>query len=149
METKQMSVQVRNLIIKNRNKGLSNREIGQKYSVSEAVVRKNWKKYQEIGTVADKYGRKRKRKTNPVEDRRIIREMKINPTVTSRVIRKNVQLNISERTVRRRLRDAGLRNSFALQHPFIQKANKIKRLAFAKKYVDKPVNIWKKILWSD
>jgi len=54
-----------------------------------------------------KYGHGRKRKTNPVEDRRIIRETKINSTVTGRVIWENVQINISERTVRRRLREAG------------------------------------------
>jgi len=149
MKTKQISVQIRNLIVKDRQKGLSNREIGRKYGVSEAAVRKIWKKFEKIGTVIDMTGRGRKRKTNPVEDRRIIRETKKNPTVTSRVIRENLQLNVSERTVRRRLREAGLKNNFALRRPLIRKANKIKRLEFAKKYADKPVDFWKKILWSD
>jgi len=36
-----------------------------------------------------------------------------------------------------------------LRRTLIRKANKIKRLEFAKKYVDKPVDFWKKILWSD
>lgn len=149
METKQISLQIRKLIVKDRQNGLSNRKIGHKYGVSEAAVRKIWKKFQELGTVADKIGRGRKRKTSIKEDRRIIRETKKNSTITSRVIRENLQLNISERTVRRRLREAGLRNNFALRRPLIRKANKMKRLEFAKKYADKPLDFWKKVLWSD
>jgi len=96
MKTKQISVQIRNLIVKDRQKGFSNRKIDRKYEVSEAAVRKIWKKFEKIGTVMDMTRRGRKRKTNPVEDRRIIRETKKNPTVTSRVIRENLQLNVSE-----------------------------------------------------
>lgn len=149
METKQIALQIRKLIVKDCQKELSNREIGRKYDVSEGAVRNIWKKFQELGTITDEVGRGRKRKTNPIEDRRIIREVKKNSIVTSRVIRENMQLNISERTVRRRLREAGLRNSFAVRRPLIRKANKIKRLEFAKKYADKPVDFWKKVLWSD
>lgn len=84
-----------------------------------------------------------------MDDRKIIREVKKNPTITSRVILENTGLNISDRTVRRRLRGAGFKNSFAQRRPLIRKANKIKRLEFAKKYVNKPISFWKKVIWSD
>lgn len=40
MESKQISLQIRNRIVKDRQEGLCNREIGRKYCVSEAAVRK-------------------------------------------------------------------------------------------------------------
>lgn len=49
--------------------------------------------------------------------------------------------------MRRRFRETGLKNSFAL--PFDSEGDKIKRLEFVKKYADKPVDFWKKIVWSD
>lgn len=109
-------------------------EIGRKYGISEAVVKKIWKKFQKLGTVADKTGRGRKRKTNPVEDYPGNEEK-------SNCYQPCDSGNHSDKqTVRRKLREAGLRNSFALCRLLIRKANKIKYLEFAKKYADKPVD---------
>ena len=51
--------------------------------------------------------------------------------------------------MRRRLKDVNLKNCLARRKPQINKVHKRKRLAFAKKYVNKPLSFWEKIIWSD
>lgn len=124
MGKKQISVEIRKLIVKNRQEGLSYREIARKYDLSEAGARKICKKHEELGSVADRTGRGRKRKTTTSDDRRISREVAKNPFATSRVIRENADLNISERTVRRRLQESGFKSGFAQRRPLIRNVNR-------------------------
>ena len=42
-----------------------------------------------------------------------------------------------------------LKSCLARRKPQINKVHKRERLAFTKKYVNKPLSFWKKILWSD
>ena len=60
MASKQISLQVRNLIVKDHERGLSNRYVARKFEVSEGAVRKILKKCKELGAMADKSGRCRK-----------------------------------------------------------------------------------------
>lgn len=78
-----------------------------------------------------------------------MRESRHNPSTTSRNIVEQLKLNISSRTVRRRLKEAGLKSYVARRKPHISKVNKKKRLAFAKKYINKPLSFWKQVIWSD
>ena len=58
-------------------------------------------------------------------------------------------MNISDRTVRRRLNDFGLQGCIVKKKPLVCRRNRLKRLDFAKKYALKPVTFWKRMLWSD
>ena len=78
-----------------------------------------------------------------------MRETQRNSSITLRNIVKTLKLNISSRIVRRRLKDVNLKSCLARCKPQINKVHKRKRLAFAKKYVNKPLSSWKKIIWSD
>ena len=78
-----------------------------------------------------------------------MRETQRNSSITLRNIVKTLKLNISSRTVRRRLKDVNLKSCLARRKLQINKVHKRKRLAFAKKYVNKPLSFWKKIIWSD
>ena len=51
--------------------------------------------------------------------------------------------------MRRRLKDVNLKSCLARRKPQINKVHKRERLAFAKKYVNKPLSFWKKIIWSE
>ena len=82
-------IEIRKLIIKDQKNGISKREIARRYEISEGAVRKICKKFEKIGIINDKSGRGRKRKTTAMDDRKIIREVKKNPTITSRVILQN------------------------------------------------------------
>lgn len=57
-----ISIQVRELVIKDQKKGISKREIGRKYQISEGAVRKICEKFKELGIVGDKSGRGRKKR---------------------------------------------------------------------------------------
>ena len=78
-----------------------------------------------------------------------MRETQRNPSITSRNIVETLKLNISSRTVRRRLKDVNLKSCLTRRKPQINKVHKRKRLTFAKKYVNKPLSFWKKIIWTN
>lgn len=140
---------LRNLIVSDCKNKLSYRKIAEKYKVSKSAVYKIYAKYLQHNTVKNLHGRGRKRNTSAYDDRRIVRESRHNPSTTSRNIVEQLKLNISSRTVRRRLKEAGLKSYVARRKPHISKVNKKKRLAFAKKYINKPLSFWKQVIWSD
>jgi len=149
MAGKQTCTQIRKLIIKDIQDGFSQRKVATKFKVSKTQVQKLWKKFRETGSVADKAGRGRNRATTVRDDSRIVREIKKNPCLTIRAIQENLKLNVSHKTIRRRLHEVNLHSKLAKRRPFINKRNKIKRLEFAKKYAEMPINFWKNVLWSD
>ena len=67
--------------------------------------------------------------------------------------RKNLKLvhgvNISDRTVRSRLNEFGLRGCIPKKKPFVSAKNRSKRLLFSNKYGLKGIDFWKRVLWSD
>ena len=85
--------------------------------------------------------------------RLIVRQFKRNPLITPKTValewNKTATVPISERTIRRRLMEAGIKTYIAKPIPFITPKNKLKRLEFAKKYIMKSVSFWRKVLWTD
>lgn len=108
MTGRQISYQVRSLIIKDCKRGVSQQKIAQKYEVSKSVVQKLYKKFLNTGTVADQSGRGRTRSTTWRDDANIIRMVKKDSRTTVRNICESLQLSISDRTVHRRLQEADL-----------------------------------------
>ena len=51
--------------------------------------------------------------------------------------------------MRGRLKDMNLKSCLARRKLQINKVHKRKRLAFAKKYVNKSLSFWRKIIWND
>lgn len=80
-----------------------------------------------------------KRNIIAYEDRKIVR--------VSRNIVEQLRLNVSLRTVRRKLKETDLKNCVARRNSYILKIQKKKRLNFAKKYINKPLSFWKQIIW--
>ena len=140
---------IRKLVVGDVNNGQSHREVAKHYKISKAAVGKILKKMETFGSVVDRPGRGRKRKTDARTDKKIIREVKKNLKVTIRQIQEKLQLSVSRRTVRRRIQAQGFRSKMAVRRPFISKANKAKRLKFAKEHADKPLQYWKTVLWTD
>lgn len=150
MTGRQIAYSVRNLIITDCESGVSQRKIAEKYAISKSAVQKLYKKFLNAGTVADQPGRGRTRSTT-WRDAQMIRMVKKDPTTTIRNLHKSFHQTISDRTVRRRLREANLRSftRFTRKRPLLNKRNKKKRLEFAIKYVNQPMEFWKRILWTD
>lgn len=149
MLSKAIPLCIRKLVVRDVQNGESHRAVAKKYSISKAAVGKILLKLKTFGSVVDRPGRGRKRKTDARTDTKIMREVKKNPKVTVREIQETLQLSVSGRTVRRRLVAQGLNSKLARKRPFISKANKAKRLKFAKEHADKPLEFWKTVLWTD
>lgn len=146
---RQIGENIRKMIVADRKKGHSFAQIARAYELSKSGARKIVLKCDKFNTVRDLAGRGRKRKTTVREDHRILREAKKNCTISASEIVRNCDLNVSARTVRRRLNEVGLGSHFQKKKPLISKRNKFKRLAFAKKYISRPHSFWNKVLWSD
>lgn len=149
---RQISYQVRNLIINDCKRSVPQRNIAEKYKISKSAVQKLFKKFLNTGTMVDQDpGRRRTRSTTWRDDanRNIIRMVKKDPKTTVRNLHESLRLIISDRTVRRRLREADLHSHFARKCPLINNKNKKKRLEFAKKYANQSMEFWKRVLWTD
>lgn len=109
----EICARLRNIIVSDCKNNQSYRNIAQKYNVSKSSVHKIYKKYLKHGRVDNLRGRGRKRNTSAYEDGRIVRVSRRNPTITSRNIVEQLRLNVSSRTVRRRLKEVGLKNFVA------------------------------------
>lgn len=96
-----------------------------------------------------KTGSRRKKKTSNAEDRLIYRHVRSNPSASTREIAEDLKLNISSRTIRRRIENCGLKSYARKKKPLLRKANIKKRLQFAKKYVNMPLSYWERVIWTD
>lgn len=142
-------MQIRNLILRDAKRNLSQRKIAEKFGVSRGAVQKIILKHQKFGSVADRTGRGSKRKSSARTDDLIIRQIKKDPRTTVRAIKERLDLTISERTIRRRMAERELKSYFAKKRPMISKVNKHKRLLFARNHINKPLEFWKHVIWSD
>lgn len=102
-----------------------------------------------LGTVERKFGSGRPRKTSVHTDRIIPRLARSDPDKSCRVIKEDLNLDVTSRTVSNRLRETGLHSFFKKKKPLLRKVNIKKRLDFARKYASRPVDFWKKIVWTD
>lgn len=146
---KEISLQVRKLIIEDHQSGLSFAKIAEKYKISKSGAEKVCKKFETSHQITNLPGRGRKRATNYRQDALIVRQTKVKSNISSSEIKDQLNLNVSTKTIRRRLHEKGLSSRVSIKKPMITLKNKKKRLEFAKKYVDMPLSFWKKVVWSD
>lgn len=95
----------------------------------------------------------RPRKTTRKEDSLIYRASVADPFKSSTAIQKDIStkfgINISSRTVRRRLNEKNLRGCIVQHKPLVSKKNLRSRILFAREHINKPMIFWKNTLWSD
>ena len=88
--------------------GVAWKKIRSDFSTNNATIDRILNKFKTFNLIARKPGSGRKRKTTTTEDRRIVREVKKNPFVTSTEINRDLQSPVSVRTIRRRITERGL-----------------------------------------
>ncbi|GFW08715.1 transposable element Tcb2 transposase [Trichonephila clavipes] len=97
----QLSEFERGLIIGMKTAGWSTRRVAGQVDRSECAVRNCWKQWTREGTHARKTGSRATRKTTRREDRRIVRQALVDPTVTRSTIRADVGVAIVPQTISR------------------------------------------------
>ncbi|GFV37135.1 HTH_Tnp_Tc3_2 domain-containing protein [Trichonephila clavipes] len=90
--------------------GWSTRRVAGQVNRSECAVRNCWEQWTREGTHARKTGSGATRKTTRREDRRIVRQALVDPTVTRSTIRADVGVAIVPQTISRHLAEANLKS---------------------------------------
>ena len=98
-----------------------------------------------------KHGSGRPRRTTGVDDRAIIRVMKSNRgTTADEILAALPVLNVSNRTVRRRITETGeFKSYWRINKPFINEINRKIRVQWCRDRLHWPIEWWRKVLWSD
>lgn len=103
----------------------------------------------EHGRLVDAGRSGRPRITQGETDRQIVAAVVVDPFITAKEIREQLNLSISCCTIRRRLNEAGLRNCVAAQKPRLTDRQKCLRLKFARAVKDWGAEEWEKVVFSD
>ena len=150
---KKHSNDLHELVIKHVLKGDTEREIAQKVLISRNTVHSIIEKYKSTKCVASIWGRGRKQKTNANIDRIIQGKIKVHRRKAAFSVKSELRtgfgLTISESTIRRRLYEIGFKGYVGREKPYVSKDNQVKRLHYAKTYLEKTVGYWNEVLWSD
>lgn len=101
------------------------------------------------GDVKDEGGRGRKRKTSEEEDIDIVASSVIDPHLTSRQLQKELELEVSWRTIDGRLQRAGLFGRVARKKRIFSDEEKKKRISFAEGYKSWTVREWSRVIFAD
>ncbi|GFY08677.1 HTH_Tnp_Tc3_2 domain-containing protein [Trichonephila clavipes] len=106
----QLSEFERGLIIWIKTAGWSTRSVAGQVDRSECAVRNCWEQWTREGTHERKTGPGATRKTTRREDRRILRQALVEPTLTRSTIRADVGVAIVPQTISRHLAEANLKS---------------------------------------
>lgn len=133
--------------------GYSQRRIARTLGVPRTTVRDAIRRFQETGSYTRRPGQGRQRCTSARDDRFIVSNVLRNRFCTATEARTRLfevrNVNVSERTIRRRLAESNLRAYRPARAPQLLPQHRRARLAFARQYVDWTVEDWKDILFSD
>ena len=140
---------VRQAIVKLHKEKHTIREISEKVKRSKSVVGRVVKSYNDTGKIVSAYKTGRPRKTSVREDR-IMQRMSLKDRFkTCTEINRTSCVNVSRRTVSRRLQEIELFNRTPRKKPLVSSKNKKKRLEFANRYVIWTYEKWAKVFFSD
>ncbi|KAH9085146.1 hypothetical protein LEN26_020630 [Aphanomyces euteiches] len=152
-QRKEHPIELRLRVLSKHKQGFGYKRIAKELDMAPSSVRNIVIMFKTEGrtTVSPRSGRGRS--TTVYVDRLIHREALKDRRASTPTIAKGLEIFhdviVSEETVRRRLRDFGLNGRAARKKPFISKANRLKRLAFAKKHLLWSPEDWKRVLFSD
>lgn len=153
VKTAELSLEIRSAILTKFNAGTKVQDIANEYQVSRQTIYYQINKFKKNNTLRNLKRTGPKRKTTLIDDRVLLREFKKNvflkPRQAAELFNATAKTPISERTIRRRLKDAKFQTFRCKDVPYITKINKQKRLAFAKEHLNKPKEFWRRVLWTD
>lgn len=131
------------------NDGRTGEYIAHKLQCSERAVYRVLKRFRQYNTPVSGSRSGRPRSTSEADDISIAVTARVEPFTPPRGIRRKLDLDVSPRTIDRRLREAGLFGRVA-RHKRVYAAAEIRsRLAFAEGYKHWTADQWSKVLFSD
>ncbi|GFU21560.1 transposable element Tcb1 transposase [Trichonephila clavipes] len=145
----QLSKFERGLIIGMKTTGWSTRRVAGQVDRSECAVRNCWEQWTREGTHAWKTGSGATRKTTRREDRRIVRQALVDPTVTRSTIRADVGVAIVPQIISRHLAEANLKSKRPIRAIPLTPEHQQLRLQWCQAKSMWNVRDWQKVVFSD
>lgn len=153
MKTSEIPVSVRDRVIFLRKRGESYRKIGKTLNLHFATVQCIIKKYEKTGSTENQSRSGRPMALSIRDRRNIVKQAIKNPFVSARTLSNDIETasgkTVCPQTIRNILHSAGIYGRSARRKPFISETNREKRLGFARTYVNKPIEFWKQVIFSD
>lgn len=134
------------------NEGRLQTEVAKRLGVSQSAISRAKKRVEESGKLTSRPRSGRPRVTTPRTDNKIHLDIKKNPFLTSAKLKQRLPATsrVSERTIRRRLKDEfGLPARKPVKKPLLTAFQMKRRYNFAKKYAKWTKEQWEKVLFSD
>ncbi|GFV57518.1 transposable element Tc1 transposase [Trichonephila clavipes] len=145
----QLSEFDRDLIIGMKSAAWSTRRVAGQVDRSECAVRNCWEQWTREGTHARKTGSGATRKTTRREDRGIVRQALVDPTVTRSTIRADVGEAIVPQTISRHLAEANLKSKRPFRALPLTPGHRQLRLQWCQARSMWNVTDWQKVVFSD
>lgn len=130
---------------------MSSKAIGANLGYHHTVISRLVQKHAQTGEVKDRARSGRPPVTTPRENRNLLRLVRREPFKTSTVLKRLwlPDRRFSTRTVRNRLKSAGLRSRRVIKRPRLRDHHKDARLAWCIARQNLNLRSWRKIHWSD
>ncbi|GFW37601.1 transposable element Tc1 transposase [Trichonephila clavipes] len=145
----QLSEFERGLIIGMKTAGWLTRRVAGHVDRSQCSVRNCWEQWTREGTHARKTGSGATRKTTRREDRRIVRQALVDPTVTRSTIRADVGVAIVPQTISRHLAEANLKSKRPFRALPLTPEHRQLRLQWCQARSMWNVTDWQNVAFSD
>ncbi|GFW71607.1 transposable element Tc1 transposase [Trichonephila clavipes] len=145
----QLSEFERCLIIGMKTAGWSTRRVAGQVDRSECAVRNCWDQWTREGTHTRNTGSGATRKTTRRENRRIVRQALVDPTVTRSTIRADVGVAIVPQTISRHLAEANLKSKRPFRTLRLTREHRQLRLQWCQARSMWNVTDWQKVVFSD
>lgn len=142
-------IALRGQIIGLKRSGFSVSAIAHELGITNKTVNKWWRRWEAEGNLRDRPRSGAPRLTTPDDNRRIIEEATAHPLTDAVSIRDRLHLQVSGETVRRRLREGGLRHRIPATKEKLTARHRLDRLRFAETYVNEGLDFWGRVIFSD
>lgn len=133
--------------------GRSQRYVAQRFGVSRSTVQRVHTRFLETGLSTRRPGTGPQRLTTERDDRFVVSQSLRNRHLTAVELRNRLQhvrnVNVSERTIRRRLNAANLVSRRPATGPELQRRHRVTRLRFAREHEHWNENDWGRVLFTD
>jgi DNA-binding CsgD family transcriptional regulator len=150
---KQLSISEKEHMLRWKKEGATHKEIARRLNISKSTVSYNLKKMymNDFSSKRHLCGRKTSLTKNEIEKvNKIVEEnRRLSGTKIADIVKRDMHKIISPKTAKRYIKLGGLKAVSARRVPYVSKINKEKRLNFALKYILKPKEFWKKVIWTD
>ncbi|KAK4306442.1 hypothetical protein Pmani_021738 [Petrolisthes manimaculis] len=149
MEARERRISFRGRIVGCHEAGQSIRTIAKNLGISTRTVLRWIRRSEDTDWYGNLPRGRPPRCTTPAQRRDILQAAEADPQTNAVAIRESLHLDVSERTVRRVLHEAGVHHRTPANKEFLTDQHREGRLLFAQQYVDKPEEFWKRVIWTD